>query len=53
MDQLSQILENLSFNADVFFSGNLCGIQSLGGADSKKGHLHWHLHQYRQQNLDY
>jgi len=40
MDQLSQILENLSFNADVFFSGNLCGIQSLGGADSKKGHLH-------------
>jgi len=40
MDKLSQILENLSFNADVFFSGNLCGIQSLGGADSKKGHLH-------------
>jgi len=40
MDQLSQILENLSFNADVFFSGNLCGIQSLGGVDSKKGHLH-------------
>ena len=40
MDQLSQILENLSFNADVFFSGNLCGIQSLGGSNSKKGHLH-------------
>lgn len=40
MDQLSQILKNLSFNADVFFSGNLCGIQSLGGSDSKKGHLH-------------
>lgn len=40
MDQLSQILQNLSFNADVFFSGNLCGIQSLGGSDSKKGHLH-------------
>jgi AraC-like DNA-binding protein len=40
MDQLSKILQNLSFNADVFFSGNLCGIQSLGGSDSKKGHLH-------------
>jgi len=40
MDQLSQILQNLSFNADVFFSGNLCGIQSLGGSNSKKGHLH-------------
>ncbi len=40
MDQLSQILQNLSFNANVFFSGNLCGIQSLGGANSKKGHLH-------------
>lgn len=40
MDQLSQILQNLSFNANVFFSGNLCSIQSLGGADSKKGHIH-------------
>lgn len=40
MDQLSHILKNLSFNADVFFSGNLCGIQNLGGSDSKKGHLH-------------
>jgi AraC-like DNA-binding protein len=40
MDQLSKILQNLSFNADVFFSGNLCGIQSLGGSDSNKGHLH-------------
>lgn len=40
MDQLSQTLQNLSFNANVFFSGNLCGIQSLGGADNKKGHIH-------------
>jgi len=40
MDQLSKILQNLSFNANVFFSGNLCGIQSLGGANSKKGHIH-------------
>lgn len=40
MDQLSLLLQNLSFNADVFFSGNLCGIQSLGGSDNNKGHLH-------------
>ncbi len=40
MDKLSQILKDLSFNADVFFKGNLCSIQSLGGSDSKKGHLH-------------
>jgi len=40
MDKISQILQNLSFNADVFFSGNLCGIQTLGGSDSNKGHLH-------------
>jgi AraC-like DNA-binding protein len=40
MDQLSLLLQNLSFNADVFFSGNLCGIQSLGGSDNSKGHLH-------------
>lgn len=40
MDPLSKILQNLSFNADVFFSGNLCSIQSLGGSNSNKGHLH-------------
>jgi AraC-like DNA-binding protein len=40
MDQLSKILQNLTFSADVFFTGNLCGIQSLGGADNNKGHLH-------------
>ena len=40
MDKLSQILENLSFNADVVFRGNLCGVQSLGGSNKKKGHLH-------------
>jgi AraC-like DNA-binding protein len=40
MDKLSQILQDLSFNADVFFKGNLCSIQSLGGSDSTKGHLH-------------
>ncbi len=40
MDQLSQILQNLSFKTDVFFSGTLCGVQHLGGSDSNKGHLH-------------
>jgi len=40
MDKLSQILQNLSFNAEVFFSGNFCTIKTLGGSDSKKGHLH-------------
>ena len=40
MDKLSGILQNISFNADVFFSGSLCGIQSLGGADDTKGHIH-------------
>ena len=40
MDQLSQILQNLSFNAELFFSGNLCTIHTLGGSDGNKGHLH-------------
>ena len=40
MDKLSQILQNLSFNAEVFFSGNFCTIKTLGGSDSNKGHLH-------------
>lgn len=38
MDKLSEILSQVSFNAEVFFSGNMCGIQSLGGKDA--GHLH-------------
>ena len=40
MDNLNEILDNLSFSADMFFSGNMCGIQTLGGADTNKGHLH-------------
>jgi len=38
MDDFSKILNHISINADVFFSGNLCGIQALGGSES--GHLH-------------
>ncbi len=40
MDKLSAILNNVSFEADVFFSGNMCGVQTLGGIDNSKGHLH-------------
>ena len=29
MDKLSQVLQNLEVNADVFFSGSLCGISSF------------------------
>ena len=38
MDNLSEILDRISFSAEVFFSGNLCGIQTLGGTSA--GHLH-------------
>lgn len=38
MDELSHILNAISINADVFFSGNLCGVQALGG--TKTGHMH-------------
>ncbi|SFC07110.1 AraC family transcriptional regulator [Pseudoalteromonas denitrificans] len=40
MDKLTDILNSLSFNAEVFFSGNLCGVQNLGGSENNKGHLH-------------
>ena len=38
MDNLSEILSRISFSTDVFFSGALCGIQTLGGTSA--GHLH-------------
>nr|WP_232849816.1 AraC family transcriptional regulator [Bowmanella yangjiangensis] len=38
VDNLSEILSRVSFKTEVFFSGNMCGIQTLGGKDS--GHLH-------------
>ena len=40
MDRLSEILIRFSMNAQVFFSGNLCGIHPFGEADKSEGHLH-------------
>ncbi len=40
MDRLSEILNRFSMNAEVFFSGNLCGIQAFGGDQSDGGSLH-------------
>lgn len=38
MEEISYILRKISIKADVFFSGKLCGIQSL--SDNEHGHLH-------------
>lgn len=40
MDRLSEILLRFSMNAQVFFSGNLCGIKPFGSSDNSEGHLH-------------
>ncbi|SEF87585.1 helix-turn-helix transcriptional regulator [Marinobacterium lutimaris] len=40
MDSLSEILNRFSMNAEVFFSGNLCGIQAFGGNQEGGGSLH-------------
>jgi AraC-like DNA-binding protein len=40
MDRLSEILIRFSMNAQVFFSGNLCGIKPFGSSESSEGHLH-------------
>lgn len=40
MDRLSEILIRFSMNAQVFFSGNLCGIKPFGSPESSEGHLH-------------
>lgn len=40
MDRLSDILNRFSINAQVFFSGNLCGIQAFGGNQDDGGSLH-------------
>lgn len=40
MDRLSNVLNRFSLNASVFFSGNLCGIQSFDEPQSNHGHLH-------------
>lgn len=38
MDDLGKIINHITLSAEVFYSGNLCGIQAIGGSDS--GHLH-------------
>ncbi|MGR6872462.1 cupin domain-containing protein [Pseudomonas sp. HK3] len=40
MDRLSEILLRFSMNAQVFFSGNMCGIKPFGSSDNSEGHLH-------------
>ena len=40
MDTLADILNRFSISARVFFSGNLCGIQSFGDGGGTQGHLH-------------
>ena len=40
MDRLSNVLNRFSLNANVFFSGNLCGVQAFEEAHIDHGHLH-------------
>lgn len=38
MDHLSNIINHVTLSAEVFYTGNMCGIQTIGGSNS--GHLH-------------
>lgn len=40
LDLLSNVLNYFSLNANVFFSGNLCGTSHFNDADQTLGHLH-------------
>lgn len=40
MDQLSAVLERFSVDANVFFTGNLCRLESFADTDNAHGHLH-------------
>ncbi|MBO1255200.1 AraC family transcriptional regulator [Alteromonas sp. 5E99-2] len=40
MDKLSSAFQHFSFNADVFFSGNLCSISEFKQSSNLCGHLH-------------
>ncbi|WP_415881953.1 AraC family transcriptional regulator [Neptuniibacter sp. QD72_48] len=40
MDTLSKLLQNLEINAEVFFSGSLCGITGFDD-DKESGYLHF------------
>lgn len=40
MDKLSEVLNNFSISAGVFYTGNLCGLSSFNPDGSEEGHLH-------------
>lgn len=40
MDKLSLIFQHFSFNADVFFSGNICSVSEFEQSANLCGHLH-------------
>lgn len=40
MDLLSSVLSHFSLNANVFFSGNLCGTSAFEVEEVESGHLH-------------
>lgn len=40
MDRLSNVLNRFSLNANVFFTGNLCGVQAFEDRQNDHGHLH-------------
>lgn len=43
LDLLSSVLNHFSLNADVFFSGNLCGTIAFNENENEKGVGHLHL----------
>lgn len=40
MDKLSEVLNNFSISAGVFYTGNLCGLSSFNPEGDEEGHLH-------------
>lgn len=40
MDRLSEILKRFNLHAEVFFSGNLCGLSEFEEPNGKRGHIH-------------
>ena len=44
MDQLSQIIQDFSIQAGVFYTGQLCGLSTFGEESQVEGHIHI-LHQ--------
>ncbi|WP_448552648.1 AraC family transcriptional regulator [Thalassotalea montiporae] len=40
MDQLSQIIQDFSIQAGVFYTGQLCGLSAFGDESHVEGHIH-------------